>query len=68
MLIYGTGAFDEKPKSYKSYKNDSFTKRKNDLSNMLSRIKQCSLKEEDKKTLMKQLAEIMNEEVKKSNP
>ncbi len=56
MLCFGT-----QPESYKSYKNRTFKKHTDKMTNQLNQIKNCSLKESDKKDLKKKLLEILNE-------
>jgi hypothetical protein len=50
---------DEKPPSYKEYKNRSFTKHTDLVKNQMWRIKECSLKAEDKIKLLHELISII---------
>lgn len=52
-------SIDEKPESYKSYKNRTFKKHIDKITNQLSQIKQCSLSEADKKILRQKIFEII---------
>lgn len=52
-------AFNEKPESYKDYRNRTMTKHIEKLLNQLRQIKDCSLKQDDKVALRKKLLEIL---------
>lgn len=47
------------PRPYSGYKNAKFTKHSDILKNSIRQIKDCSLKEEDKKRLLLLLSEIL---------
>lgn len=52
----------EPVESYKSYKNRSFTKHVDKIRNQLRQIKECSLKDDDKKNLVR----LIEKEIKES--
>jgi hypothetical protein len=59
------GSGSPPPQSYKSYKNQKFTKHTDLLKNSLRQIRDCSLKQEDKAKLLVVLAEVLANELDK---
>jgi hypothetical protein len=56
MICYGS---DYKPEPYKAYKNRTFTKRMANTLNLVRQVKDCSLRPEDKKKLLEQMADLI---------
>ena len=56
MLSMGS---DYVPEKYTDYRNRTMTKHKDNLINTIRRIKECSLKGDDKKKLLVALSEIL---------
>ena len=52
------------PEKYSEYKNRTFTKHENKISNMLTQIKECSLRREDKIKLVNKLSEQLTESIR----
>ena len=51
--------YSETPPSYKSYKNDKFKRHKDKLKKQVQQIKECSLREDDKKKLFAELKNLI---------
>lgn len=58
-MLYTGG--NEKIEGYTGYRNRTMTRHLEKMKNTLMQIRQCSLKEEDKVKLRKQLIELINE-------
>jgi hypothetical protein len=52
---------DYKVVSYKDYRNRAMTKQLNKLKNVLAGIKQCSLHDSDKKNLLTQMQQMIED-------
>ncbi len=62
--MHSDGGKDYVPEKYSDYRNRNFQKHKEKLTNQLRQIKECSLKEEDKKRLMIILENILTVNIK----
>jgi hypothetical protein len=56
MLSMGS---EHKVEKYPEYRNRVFTRHKRDANNMVIQIRQCSLRDADKKKLLAELVEIL---------
>lgn len=55
--------YDYKPEPYAAYRNRTMTKHRDKIDNQLRQIKECSLRPEDKKKLMNELIQKIQEKL-----
>jgi len=60
MKTYGYGSHDAKVEKYPAYKKKRFEARKAELNQILTHIRLCSLTEDDKEKLLRELADEIN--------
>jgi len=67
MKTYGYSPHDAKVEDYGTYKKENFKKRKQEVKQVVNNIFSSSLTEYDKKTILRELADIINENIYNQN-